>query len=320
VADWVIGFPTKRATTLTATGASAVSRTETFTRHGATSASASAVRLPGTNHTLTTAFSYNARGNVTQVSQSGPNLTTQSSQFSSFMDDRYPLWVTNAEGHASNLDYDRRFGTPRMVADANNRTTWIKRDPFGRVIEIEENDGTITTQTYVACTSTLCNTHKAVLRIDRSTNNGSLRVVPNEQIYLDVLGRDRLDDRRTAVDRPRKVRVEVDDEDPGRMCDRPHRSRRIAIDRQQDDRAVVDVELDPADRLVVRRQVHVRFEVEHAREPARGSGGALVMDAHRDARDVLRLFRRVVAARDPVADPRQRAHPRGAAGIASALW
>jgi hypothetical protein len=120
---WVIGFPVKRMTTLTGVGATAITRTETFTRHGTTSAPATAVRLPGTDHALTTGFSYTARGNVSQISLSGPNMTTQSSQFSSFMDDRYPLWVTNAEGHASNLDYDRRFGTPRMVTDANNRTT-----------------------------------------------------------------------------------------------------------------------------------------------------------------------------------------------------
>ena len=90
------------------------------------------LRFPGdSEHELRTVYAYDTDGNVTGVTL-GAGATSRADSASGFIDSRYPGTLTNAKNHSETLTHDARFGLVKTLTDANNRTTMLRYDAFGR--------------------------------------------------------------------------------------------------------------------------------------------------------------------------------------------
>ena len=90
------------------------------------------LRFPGdSEHELRTVYAYDTDGNVTGVTL-GAGATSRAESASNFVDSRYPGTLTNAKNHSETLTHYARFGLVKTLTDANNRTTMLRYDAFGR--------------------------------------------------------------------------------------------------------------------------------------------------------------------------------------------
>ena len=84
-------------------------------------------------HQLTTTYAYDGpKGNLTRVTDSGRGATPREEEAADFIDGRYPETLTNAADHGEERTYDARFGLAKTLTDANDRTTTLAYDAFGR--------------------------------------------------------------------------------------------------------------------------------------------------------------------------------------------
>jgi RHS repeat-associated protein len=190
---WVMLAPVRTVVTTTATGEAARTVDAEATYLSGTREPLTQRRLPN-NVTLdlleTRTFTGN---NLTQVAISGAGITARSTQLGpTYTEDRYPAAVTNAEGHATNLGYDVRFGAASSITDPDGNITAIERDPFGRVIRVSQQDGTDVDTTYESCDWVDCSAvsgAEAATKVTVTTTNGSVQVAPTTVQYVDVRGR-----------------------------------------------------------------------------------------------------------------------------------
>jgi len=139
----------------------------------------------------TTSISYNSNGNVTSVNETGMDMPTRYTTYSSFLNLRYPQSTSNPLSQSSSYGYDQRFGTVDSITDPNGDVTTITRDQFGRVISEIAPDSTKTTTTYSSCSSGCPSITwaSAKLKVAKTYTHNStgVQLAPDETFYFDEL-------------------------------------------------------------------------------------------------------------------------------------
>ena len=189
--DWLIGFVgSQQVRRFDGDVSSPVERTQsaTATPYNQTNALGSLTRFPGdSRYELTTSFSYNAQGLRKGETTSGVNIDTRSNTASNFIDQRYPQTLTNALNHPITFQVDPRFGVAAQVTDANDRTTTIDYDSFGREVSRTNADNVTFTTQYDVCSLVVCESVNGVLPSYRVRTSSP--ITPISETYVDSLGR-----------------------------------------------------------------------------------------------------------------------------------
>ena len=192
--NWLVGFANRIEEKHHRGGVAAadVTTVTTFERHSASLRPSRRARFANdSSHKTTTAWVYDADGNVTSVTDSGAGETSRAQGSSSIADRRYPGTLTNAAGHRETLIWDGRFGLVKTLTDANGRATKLSYDAFGREVRRETPDGVVFETFYERCSASACaavsagtDSVRPVMRVRRTSTAGA-----TTWRYLDKLGR-----------------------------------------------------------------------------------------------------------------------------------
>ena len=192
-ANWLIGFA-HRTENKQYSGASTLEQhqVQTATQYlkGArpTALTQSTTAFPGDAQLeLTNRFSYDSAGRLLSTTQSGQNVASRTNSIVSYADGRYPELLQNAYNHSLGSDYDGRFGLATRITDANNLSTTVDYDNFGRETSRTTPDGYSITTDIANCNEVSCpsvNGITATTRIQISSP-----VSPTSTQYIDALGR-----------------------------------------------------------------------------------------------------------------------------------
>ena len=159
---WVIGFANRTEEKhYPVVDTADVTRVSTFARSGNASDTlrpSAIVRFQGdSEHELTTNYTYDTDGNITDVVVTeGDTMTARSETARDFIDSRYPETLTNAASHSETLAYDARFGLVKTLTDANTRDTALAYDAFGRETRRMTPDGVVIATAYERCSMMTC--------------------------------------------------------------------------------------------------------------------------------------------------------------------
>jgi len=105
---------------------------------------------------LRTDYAYDNFGNKTQVTVSGADIATRSTNSTYDSRGQFVLQQTNALNQSESWQYDLRFGKPTSHTGPNGLTTTWQYDSFGRKILEVRADGTRTTFSYGSCANNAC--------------------------------------------------------------------------------------------------------------------------------------------------------------------
>lgn len=163
--DWRIGFTNAKqvdnyAGTINSFTDSKSQRSE-FTPKAGTMAIETATRFPlDAENRLVTAYIYDTNGRLTSTTVSGANVESRTETVDSyFPNNTNPGRIINALGHATTFsEIDYRSGVPTYTVDANGLNSEQKYDSFGRVSVARDVNGNTTTQAYISCATTTCET------------------------------------------------------------------------------------------------------------------------------------------------------------------
>jgi RHS repeat-associated protein len=188
---WLVGFvEAQEVSDFNGDTNTAADRVQTLiaTPFGNSNNIGSVTRFPGDpNYELIVSYNYDGNGNVSGETTSGVNIDTRSLSATSYIDKRYPATITNALSQNITISYDSRFGSAKNVTDANNRTTTIGYDPFGREVTRTNPDGVVFDTDYTACSGGSCPVYGNMLAAYRVTTNSP--ITPTADRYYDLLGR-----------------------------------------------------------------------------------------------------------------------------------
>ena len=192
--EWTVGKTTGRTVTHAATGETSKTVDTTYTYRAGSRIVDTATRLP--NHatlTLATDRTFDVDGHATGETVSGDGITSRTTTYGAYTEDRYPSSVTNALGQTTGFVYDLRFGKPKQVTDPDSDVSSTEYDAFGRTARETAPDGTVTATTYERCDVATCpdvaDAEEAV-KITVTHTHGSTQTAPTRVAYLDVLGRE----------------------------------------------------------------------------------------------------------------------------------
>lgn len=164
---WCVSLPSSVSVTQTAAGEPALTHTTTFTPDETNCREDSETQSAGNSaYDVTTAFSYDAFGNVKQETVTGTGMAARTStynwgptgQFQEVIQDP----VAYQDGYEEKIGYD--FGTGVKTSDeiestggtANAPATTWTDDWLGRITQEKFPDGTALKWSYTACSSTTC--------------------------------------------------------------------------------------------------------------------------------------------------------------------
>ena len=185
--SWLNSFIGSVTTAQSDGGPDTKSQTVTFTQKPGTLAVEKTTESRGDSGSLITDVSYNAQGNPTTVTQSGTGLASRVISLTDYASFRYPGKITNGEEEETNQTFDLRFGTPVTIATADGRSSLIQRDPFGRVVLVED---TTSSSTETALNVVFEEAYDTVYGHTRSyVAKVSDTSRPDQHIYYDQLGR-----------------------------------------------------------------------------------------------------------------------------------
>lgn len=103
---------------------------------------------------------------------------------------QFLLSTTNAEGHTDNVEYDRRYGAPRVYTDPNAAAMRWEYDSFGRASRTVAADGTAVSFEYAYCSATVACPGRAKYRITQTPVNAAGGINgPWTRQYFDELDR-----------------------------------------------------------------------------------------------------------------------------------
>ena len=145
------------------------------------------------NMTLATTYQYDKHGNQRQATTSGSGVASRSSttvwgERSSCgavtANGRFPVWVSNALGHAAERWYSGAFGKLLQSRDANGLESRWEYDDFGRATRTVEPDGRQQVVQYRDCTAAGLSCPSRAVRAIRTERTGAASVVR----YLDRRG------------------------------------------------------------------------------------------------------------------------------------
>ncbi len=142
---WLIGKPLNLTVTRS-NGYDSQTRRTSFSYDNATGALLRQIIEPGHTLSLTTQFSYNAKGFRVSEQTSGSGQTRGSTtQYDAL---GRVIKHTNQLGHSVSTRYDSRCGLPAAVTDANNLTTRFEYDSYCREVKQILPDGNWIAQVY----------------------------------------------------------------------------------------------------------------------------------------------------------------------------
>lgn len=153
-ANWYLGRLTRAEVTSTLPDYTSQTRVSSFAYDPTTGLLTQEVVEPGTALALTTSYGYDAFGNRTTVTVSGPDIVTRTTTTTYGDQGRFPTGITNALYHHETRTFDPRLGAVTSITGPNGLTTAWAYDGFGRKIREDRADGTFTTWTYGWCTAT----------------------------------------------------------------------------------------------------------------------------------------------------------------------
>ncbi|MFD1215711.1 RHS repeat-associated core domain-containing protein [Microbulbifer celer] len=136
---------------------------------------------------LSTTYTYDGYGNVLTETTFGVNVDTRTASASGYIDARYPSQLTNALEQPMTVTYDKRFGAPKKITNANSKLTETTYDEFGREISRKNIDGVEFTTSYSVCYSSTCPVYNNVITAYKVTTSSP--VTPLSERYFDILGR-----------------------------------------------------------------------------------------------------------------------------------
>ena len=147
---------------------------------------------------LTTDYTRDDFGNILTITQSGVDITTQTTTNVYDSKGRFVTQTTNAEGHVEQFQNDPRFGGITSYTDPNSLVSTFQYDNFGRLTKETTPDGRSRNTSYNYCSgvaggSTTCPTNGAmeILKVPKRSD-GTTQSGPAVKQVIDKLGRELL--------------------------------------------------------------------------------------------------------------------------------
>lgn len=141
---------------------------------------------------LKTTYGYSGSGQPSSVTVAGQNVESRTQSINYFNSNIVPTSTTNTYGHVvTSSDFDKRFGLPRTITDENGLVSSRKYDAFGRLqLEVDVN-GSVTTQNFVSCAASYCETVEGKLGSVAPVYYKEIisHTAPKTREYYDSLGR-----------------------------------------------------------------------------------------------------------------------------------
>ncbi|MEW5251535.1 RHS repeat-associated core domain-containing protein [Microbulbifer discodermiae] len=188
---WVIGFTSGMETSYYAGDTSqSPDRTQSIAilPYNNTGKLGTVTQFPGDpDLELAVSYAYDASGNLLSETTSGANIESRSTLAGNYIDKRYAGEITNPLGQALTLGYDPRFGKPSQVIDANNRSTVINFDPFGREVLRTNADGVTFNTSYTFCVGGTCPVFGDMIAAYKVSTSSA--ITPTSDRYFDILDR-----------------------------------------------------------------------------------------------------------------------------------
>ncbi|MEZ5892445.1 MAG: RHS repeat-associated core domain-containing protein [Parvularculaceae bacterium] len=104
--------------------------------------------------TVTTSYTYDAFGNVTDATTAGTGIVSRTTSSTYEANGRFALTKTNALSHTESVVTDAKFGVATSQTGPNSLTTTWAYDSFGRPTQETRADGTKTVYAYEYCSGT----------------------------------------------------------------------------------------------------------------------------------------------------------------------
>lgn len=168
--DWRIGFTNARqvdnyAGTISSFTDSKSQRSEFTPKTGTMTVDTATLFPSDTENRLVTSYVYDSKGRQASVTISGANIDTRIETMDTYpSSNTNPGRIVNALGHVTtNSEFDPRFGFPTYSVDANGLSSEQKYDSFGRVSVSRDVNGNSTTQAYISCAATACDTVPGIM-------------------------------------------------------------------------------------------------------------------------------------------------------------
>lgn len=196
-APWVRSAAVRRTTTHAVPGQAARTVTERFGYLANSRVLASEVRFPGDpllERGVTRGFEGAAPARLTSETLHGANAVSRTWRYGSPAQDGGQVSDTvNPLEQRSERIVDDRFGQPAQTTDADGRVRTVEFDPFGRVVRESGSDGSEVETRYERCDQANCSAVIGAvpgIRVTVSSRRQSLQIAPVRVTYLDVLGRE----------------------------------------------------------------------------------------------------------------------------------
>ncbi|MCB0128326.1 MAG: VCBS repeat-containing protein, partial [Caldilineaceae bacterium] len=194
--SWLLGRLLTTQTVHALTGSTSITRQASFQYNSTTGLLTQEVIEPNNaSLKLTTDYTRDAYGNITQISVSGTGVTTRTTTNTFDSKKRFVATTTNPESHVEQYQYDAAFGTVTSFTDPNSLVSTFLYDGFGRVTKETDPDGRYRDITYTYCSgvasgSASCTTNGAMQILSTpKRSGGSTQSGPIEAVVLDKLGR-----------------------------------------------------------------------------------------------------------------------------------
>ena len=151
VSNWILGRLRTAQVKSTVPNGSFAIRNSSFAYNPTNGLLVQEVIEPGTPYALTTDYGYDAFGNKTSATVSGPDIASRTTTTTYDAQGRFPIKTTNALGHTETRAFDSRFGKVTSLTGPNGLTTTWTYDSFGRKTSETRADGTKTTWALAWC-------------------------------------------------------------------------------------------------------------------------------------------------------------------------
>lgn len=185
-----LGLPTQVTVTNTAPGVPSLTRTTGYTPNYSFCRMSQVVIEPSSaTYRVTRAIGYDGFGNVNSETVTGIGMADRVTTTGWGATGQFPVSVTNALNHTSQLGYNYALGVNTSVTDANNLTVTWDYDGFGRRTSEVRPDGTSTTTDYTTCSAGSCINSNHRTTVTQTIRNVGGSTLTDQFTYLDQLER-----------------------------------------------------------------------------------------------------------------------------------